>query len=293
MTQTYSEPRVVCRPALASDTSDVLEFTKTIWEGHDYIHEVWSEWLADPRGLLAVAQFGAHTVGMAKVTWLSQGQWWLEGLRVDPALQGQKIGSHLHEYMDAWWLGHGDGVIRLMTNSKRVQVHHLCERTGFAKVGEVTGYRLAAAAAPAHHRFEPVKEAEASEALRFAGKHLDHSGGLMDSGWRFSVPDETMLADWARAGRLHWWRGHEGLLGASEDEDENGPVLGIGFAACEMLALGELLHDAGQLAQGGNLAGVRWLAPVNPKVEGALSNAGYALDWESSGYLYEKRHPGT
>jgi GNAT superfamily N-acetyltransferase len=293
MTKTYSGPRVVCRPALASDTSDVLEFTKTIWEGHDYIHEVWKDWFEDPQGLLAVAQFGPHAVGMAKVTWLSPGQWWLEGLRVDPAFQGQKIGSHLHEYMDGWWLGHCDGVIRLMTNSKRVQVHHLCERTGYAKVGEVLGYRLVVAAGSRRHRFEAAKLDEVPEAVRFAAKRLGHSSGLLDSGWRFSVPDETMLADWARAGRLHWWRGREGLLGYSEDENENGRLLGIGFTACKLSALGELLIDAARLARDARFAEVRWLAPVDPEVEAALSTAGYALDWESSGYLYEKRHPGT
>ena len=139
-TDSLSAPHVVCRPALPLDAPDVLEFTKFIWDGHDYIQYVWKDWFADPQGLLAVAQYGPHAVGMAKVTLLSPGQWWLEGLRVDPKFQGLKIGSHLHEYMDAWWLKHCDGTLRLMTSSQRVQVHHLCERTGFAKIAEVTGY---------------------------------------------------------------------------------------------------------------------------------------------------------
>jgi GNAT superfamily N-acetyltransferase len=292
MSHSFSEPRVVCRPALPSDTSDVLEFTKTIWEGHDYIHEVWKDWLADPQGLLAVAQYGAHAVGMAKVTLLSPGQWWLEGLRVDPNFQGQKIGSHLHEYMDAWWLSHCDGAIRLMTNSKRVQVHHLCERTGYMKVGEVLGYRLSAPKGEAPHAFEPVRAEKLPEALRFAAQHLAHSGGLMDSGWRFSVPDESILAEWARDGRLQLWRGGVGLLAYSEDEDEDGRVLSIGFAACEMPVLGELLRDVGRLAREGHFAAVRWLAPVDEAVQAQLKEASFALDWESSGYLYAKQHPG-
>ena len=138
----YSDPVLVCRPALPSDTDDVLEFTKFIWEGHDYIKYVWHEWLDDPQGLLATAQYGSHAVGIAKITLLSAGQWWLEGLHVDPKFQGLKIGSHLHEYMDRWWLRHGDGILRLMTSSERVQVHHLSERTGYTKTGEVADYRL-------------------------------------------------------------------------------------------------------------------------------------------------------
>ena len=61
----FSDPRLVCRPSLPSDTADVLAFTKRIWEGRDYIHLVWDEWLADPRGLLVSAQFGPRVVGIA------------------------------------------------------------------------------------------------------------------------------------------------------------------------------------------------------------------------------------
>ena len=82
-----------------------------------------------------------HVVGIAKVSPVFPGQWWLHGLRVDPDHQGLKIGSHLHDYSNAWWLRHGDGVIRLLTSTQRVQVHHLCERTGYTRVGEIAQYR--------------------------------------------------------------------------------------------------------------------------------------------------------
>jgi hypothetical protein len=89
----FSSPVPVCRPALPLDKADVLEFTKFIWDGHDYIRYVWDDWLADPRGILAVVEYGGHAVGLGKVSYVAQGQWWLEGLRVDPRYQGLKIGS--------------------------------------------------------------------------------------------------------------------------------------------------------------------------------------------------------
>lgn len=288
----FSDPRTVCRPALPSDTADVLEFTKYIWEGHDYIHYVWKDWLADPDGLLVTAQFGARVVGIAKVSLISPGQWWLEGLRVDAKLQGLKIGSHLHEYTDAWWIRHGNGLIRLMTSSQRVQVHHLSERTGYARIGEVLGYRLDLPD-DSQHAFQPVTPEDVSEALTFASTRLSHSNGLMDSGWRFSTPDETLLQDLARRGRLHWWHGRLGLLAAHEDEEEEGRVLAIGFAVTsEPSLLSELLGDTGRLATEQCCAYVHWLAPVNETVHEALQQAGFFVDWDSSGYLYAKPHPG-
>ena len=305
----FHDPRRVCRPALSSDTADVLEFTKHIWAGEDYIKYVWQDWLHDPCGVLAIAQYGSHAVGMAKVTFVSRGQWWLEGLRVDPAHQSLGIASHLHEYTNAWWLENGDGVVRLMTSSERVQVHHLCERTGYARVGEVIAYRSTetlqrppppdAAPPPAHRQpdsrpaFQRATEDQVVAALAFASGHLGHSDGLMDSGWQFSTPDQDRLSTSAAGGHLHWWRDRQGLLSTFEDEQDGEPYLAIGFAAITRLSrLSQLLRDAADLASRRGYAGVCWLAPAQERVQAALRAAGYATDWEHAGFLYARRHPG-
>jgi GNAT superfamily N-acetyltransferase len=297
MPSSYFEPRLVCRPALRSDTSDVLKFTKSIWDGEDYVPYVWHDWMDDPEGMLATAQYGAHAVGIAKVTLLSPGQWWLEGLRVDPAYQGLKIGSHLHEYMDAWWIAHGDGILRLMTNSRRVQVQHLCDRTGFSRIGEVIGFRLdlqapkKAEAPRTPATFRRVNLDDGSAAVKFADAHLEHAGGLMDWGWRFSRPDLAPLQELARRGRLHWWRDRRGLLATREDEHDGQGVLAIAFAACESADLAALLADAAGLAGAEGYPSLHWLAPTQPVVKAALGQTGFITDWDSSGYLYEKPHP--
>lgn len=291
----FSDPRIVCRPALPSDTADVLAFTSRIWEGRDYIHLVWDEWLADPQGVLVSAQFGARVVGIAKVSPVFPGQWWLHGLRVDPDFQGLKIGSHLHEYSNAWWLRHGDGVLRLLTSAQRVQVHHLCERTGFARVGEITQYRReltdAAVAPPALRNFQPVTHAEIPAALALAEQHLPYNAGLMDTGWRFVLPDPAVLARFADDKHLHWWRGRDGVLATWEGEDDDYTVLGIGFAAVrESALLPDLLRDAVALASGRPVKALFWLAPAHADVVHALEQAGYSSD-DDRGALFEKHHP--
>ena len=42
---------IVCRPALPMDTPDVIELTRRIWEGEDYVPHVWAEGLQDPDGM--------------------------------------------------------------------------------------------------------------------------------------------------------------------------------------------------------------------------------------------------
>jgi len=295
----FSEPRIVCRPALPSDTPDVLRFTNRIWEGRDYIHLVWDDWRADPQGILISAQFGSRVVGIAKLTPVFPGQWWLHGLRVDPDYQGRKIGSHLHDYSNDWWLKHGNGTIRLLTSTQRVQVHHLCERSGYRRVGEIITYRrsldvieTSEAAQPSPVLFQLVGSGEIPAALAFAKKNLKSIGGLMDIGWRFVLPDEAVLADRQQESHLHWWRGRDGLIATWEGDDDDGPVLGIGFAAVrEPRLLPDLLREAVGLAPGLEVDAVFWLAPRDAPIQAALKDAGYVTD-DDSGVLFERQHPG-
>jgi len=280
----FASPAVVCRPALPGDAADVLEFTKFIWEGHDYIKYVWDDWLADPEGILMVAQYGGHAVGLGKLTRLAEGQWWLEGLRVDPQYQGLKIGSHIYEYLDDWWKARG-GAVRLMTSWERVQVHHLSERMGYAKLGEVRSFWAPASAG--RDSFVPATPGQARHAAQFAAAQLEAYNGLMDSGWRFSEPTEAVLQEKAEAGKLWWWGAERaGLLACWDDEDDGVKVLGIGFAAVPPERLHEFLTDCLHLAQRLAYGRVLWLAPALPWVEAALTGAGYASDWDGTGFRY-------
>ena len=162
----FTSPRVVSRPALPRDKADVAEFTKFIWDGHDYVGEVFPYWLEDPQGQLLVAEYAGHCVGCAKVTLVAPGQWWLEGFRVDPKYQDKKIGSQLDAACNEWWDEHGDGVVRFLTSSKRVKVHHLSEARGYIRIGEVYGYE-AEPLAESTDAFTPLKPEEVDEAVAF------------------------------------------------------------------------------------------------------------------------------
>ncbi len=289
----FSSPQVVCRPALPLDRADVFEFTKFIWEGHDYIRYVWDEWFADPHGLLAVAEYGGRAVGMAKITLVSKGQWWLEGFRVDPKVQGLKVGSRIHEYVNGWWDEYGDGTVRLMTSSERVQVHHLSERTGFIKVGEVNSYS-APALDERTDSFSPVRPDELNTALDFATAsgpyQLDHS--LMDIGWTQAALDGIFMKQLIVEEKVFWWRGRDGLFIKWDDEDEDGnTVLGVSLPACRLEFLPELLTDLRRFAFAKNRVSVFGIVYVNPRIEFALKKAGFRSSWDSTAYIYERRHP--
>ena len=83
------------------DTSAVLAMSSLIWEGEDYLHYVWQDWLNDREGLLLVAEYAGKIVGTAKLTRLAEHSWWLEGMRVHPEYEGHGFATHIFEFTRA------------------------------------------------------------------------------------------------------------------------------------------------------------------------------------------------
>ena len=300
-------PVLVCRPALPKDTPEVLELTRTIWEGEDYVPHVWPEWLADPGGLLAVAEYGGRVAGLGKITRLGADEWWLEGLRVHPELEGRGIASHLHDYLTGYWERCHSGVIRLATASFRKPVQHLCERSGFRKVGEYTSYAAPALEPPpgggSGPAFYALSLADVAEALDFIEQspQLPGSAGLMDIGWQWAAPSLDYLEEAIQRGQAWWWRRgrrrnqreRRALLLANEDQEEGGEglFLRLQLLACPGEDLNTCLLDFRVLAGASGYAKVTWMAPLDPGLAATLQAAGFHRDWDASLYLYEKVHP--
>ena len=293
MTDALNAPRFVIRPALPLDTDDVLEFTRHTWEGDDYIPYVWHDWLVDLDGFMIVAEYFDHAVGLGRLTCLAPGQWWLEGLRVNPEFEGRGIGSRLNDYLINHWLEHGDGILRLATDSFRSKVHHLCERSGFTKVGECTAF-LAPVLPDETNTFTLIPEGDILTAVDFAKRSpsLQLASGLMDLGWRHVAPNEKTLAEAVGKRTAYWWRGQEGLLTIWEDKDpQDKQTLLVGLAACKVEMLTELLLDFRRLAAAEGYSSAAWFAPLLPDPLPALEAAGFKQDWDSIIVLYEKKHP--
>jgi len=285
---------LVCRPARESDTPDMLELTRAIWDGHDYVPQVWTEWLADPQGQLAVAEWQGRVVGLGKLTRLSSRDWWLEGLRTHPELEGRGIAARLHEHLLDLWLQSGAGALRLATASFRLSVQHLCERTGFEKMGEFSDFG-ASALSGAVETFRLLSTVELDEALEIAVKSesLAFSNGLMDLSWRWASPSQAFLSEAAELGKAWWWRDRQGLLVLTEDSDDDDdrvyPM--VKLLACSNVAVPALLEDYRRLAALQGFEQARWAAPLHPGLLPLLEAGGFQREWDAAIFIYAKKHP--
>lgn len=276
---------VLCRPALARDTAQALGMVKGIWQGEDYIPQVWNSWLEDERGLLAVAELAGQVVGLGHLADMGLGEGWLEGLRVAPQFQGRHFGSHLHEYFVGRWQSSDLTVVRLATNVSRVEVHRMCERTSFRRVGEVVFHR--APALPGPHELEPFRgdPTEPADTLRQRGT-CRLTQGLMDLGWEF-VQMTPLRLERGEALRLWRWRGGEGWLVTNSNDPGSDEELTLTAAHAEDLTA--LFLDVRRLAAAQGATEVHWLAPKDAGILGALGEAGYDSGGDDGGlFIYER-----
>ena len=282
---------VVCRPALPKDTPDVIALTKTIWEGHDYVPIVWQDWLTDPEGLLAVAEYGGRAVGVVKLSLLAPGEWWLEGLRVDPEFQGRHIASHMHHYIVDYWARCGDGALRLITY--REQVKSLCIRTGFISRCDYSLYLAPVLEGP-DPDFARVAPGEAALALDFARQSpvCACAAGLMDVGWHWIALTLPAMEAAVSAGLAWWWRGQQGLIIVREDEDQVDGVEEklpyIQLLACRPPRAAACLEAYRRLAAALGYRHAALNASVAGELPAALAEAGFQRMWEGSVSLFER-----
>lgn len=289
--------RLVCRPALPKDTPEVMELTRTIWHGEDYVPYVWGEWLANPQGLLAVAEYGGQVVGLGKLTKLTEREWWLEGLRVHPDFERRGIASHLNDFLLDYWQRNGAGVLRLVTASNRIPIHRICERTDFQKIGEFTPFVAPTvdlkSAGQNEISFSLIDESQIEEGTDFilASPMLALSAGLMDLGWQWVPPSPERIRLAIDRQQAYWWSNRRGILLISEDDESFFQTSMIRLLACQKEELVEMLQHYRRLAGKLGFMQVGWFAPLQPEVERLLNQAGFQREWDASLFVFEKRHP--
>lgn len=88
------------RKLVHEDYNDIIDISKDIWEGYDYLPGVFHKWVdSDGFFLGAVDSERNKVVGVGKYTVLSDGTGWLEGLRVHKDYRGLKIARGISEYL--------------------------------------------------------------------------------------------------------------------------------------------------------------------------------------------------
>lgn len=189
------------RKARHEDREAVLEWIKEIWDGDDYIPDIFDEWVDDPQGAFILMEVDGEVVGLTKMTQIDAQKVWFEGIRVAKAHRGKGYGKKLAAYQL-------DKAREMEYTTIQLATYRLNESIGIV---EADGYRKIATFKYAELRpgmteitDEPAKVEKAAEFPHFAGFiNLDFS-------FREMTPE--LMAVFTERGDLYRYRDSRFIL---------------------------------------------------------------------------------
>ncbi len=119
------------RKAKPADKEPILEISKNLWGGHDYLPDAWDDWLKDTNGRLIVATVNRRPIGVAHASLQTPDVAWLEGVRVHQQYRGLGIAGSLNKALLDWARKKHARVARLSTGSSNKASQRHLNRIGF------------------------------------------------------------------------------------------------------------------------------------------------------------------
>lgn len=263
------------RAARDEDHPQVVELTREIWEGEDYLPHVWHEWVRAPQSFLQVGLLGEEIVAIGRVVELTPGNWWLEGLRVHPAHQGRGFATTLHNHMvDLALRQPGLRTLGLATSSENPKVAHLARTSGMEQWGDYRFFKAEALVEPVEGVL-PLSDVDMAAlwARVRASRWLRATRGYAMDGWVARPMDEAWLVE-LRLGRGIWQCGDAlALAGGGSHGDQTWLYLLDGGSEAEQA---KLVRHARYLAfqRGGAQSFLRCFAPLDEAAQRPLLAGG-------------------
>jgi ribosomal protein S18 acetylase RimI-like enzyme len=276
------------RPIRLEDKPRILAFTTYTWgeENEDYIPSVFDDWLNDPQGEFTAAVLNDEVVGISKLSDLGGGEWWLEGLRVDPAHRRKGIAQAFNRHHVDRVRQLGGGVIRYMTGGENIGSQTIGTRAGFQHILTFAAYLADATHeldVPATLTLNDVPALMAwldSPLVRYQHSAYRNSWTvrtLNEQAITQAVERQRVVGLKDRAGRVSAWA----MLREDGDDDEDGAHrqrLRVDHLDGEPAAIVELARAMRSFATGQQRSIVSAGISDYPPLVDAITQAGYQLN---------------
>jgi ribosomal protein S18 acetylase RimI-like enzyme len=285
---------VLFRPVRPEDKDRIMAFTRNTWgaDEDDYIKDVFDEWLIDPRGEFTAAVVDGAVVGISKLTDMGDDEWWLEGLRIDPAYRRRGIASEFNRYHVALTRRLGGKVIRYMTGAGNVGSQNIGARAGFQHIISYTAHLADTA------REFALPTLLTSDDLAALTRWIDsplmrHLHGVYRNAWVAKTLTAAELQRAVEAQLVYGLRDKTGSLTAwallrsaeydDDSEDSQQRRLRVDHLDGEMSAVTELARQIRALAAARNRTEVSAGISDYPPLVQAVVEAGYAINPDKFG----------
>jgi N-acetylglutamate synthase-like GNAT family acetyltransferase len=158
---------VKIRKLRSSDRSDVMEISRHVWEGHDYLPGVFESWLNDENSHFYGVEVDDRVVAVANLRLLEGGRTgWMEGLRVHPDHRGKGYANEMTHFLVRKAEDLGVERLRYTTGDNNAASLKLASIAGFQRLLEkAVFWCVKPKKAPPVRGYLPLEEAKASRAF--------------------------------------------------------------------------------------------------------------------------------
>ncbi len=270
------------RPVRAADRERVIQLTRDIWDGHDYLPRVFDEWVGEAGAAFQAAEVEGVVVGLQRLRPYAPGLIWYEGLRVASTHRRQGVAREMLESAIAEAKEQGFREMRLGTANPDALT--LFESAGFRRLIDVRWWRGQRMEGGESARIPDAAEASKLWPAVAKSAGLDLYGGVSAdfNGARDLGPDE--LARLAKEGMLRAGPGGRAIAGLREPWGDN---LAVAFIAGAGGVLRDLLMALRFEADADGLDHVTVSLPRGHPAAEDLHASGYDLaNAEDNAYIY-------
>jgi GNAT superfamily N-acetyltransferase len=277
-----SSADLTLRPMRAADRERILEISRDVWDGHDYLPRVFDDWLADAGATFQAAELDGVVVGVQRIRPIAQGVVWYEGLRVASTHRRQGLARTMLGSAIAESREQGFREMRLATGNP--DAVRLFESMGFRRLVDARWWR-----GPRVEGGEPPRMPDPVEARKVwpsietsPGIELYH-GVTGDFNGARDI-DAAELERLASIGMLRVGPGGRAVAALREPWGHN---LAIAFLAGRGGALRDLLTALRYEADADGLDHVTVTLPRDHPASDDLTASGYDLaNDEDTAYIY-------
>jgi GNAT superfamily N-acetyltransferase len=260
----------------------VLEVSAEVWDGADYLPQVFDSWVTDPGASFQAAEVDGVVIGVQRLRPIARGVMFYEGLRVAASHQRRGIGRAMLQQAIREARGLGFRRMRLYTGNPNAG--RLFASEGFKLLADCavwTARRVEGGDPP--RLGAPSEAGSLAERLR-QGPALAAYGGV-NADWNGTLDvDASLIERLAEQGLVRVAAGGRGMVLVRAGARRRLPVT---FLAGSGAATQDLLTALRFEADSVGMAGVAVLAPVHHPAAGDLGEVGYDLaDDEGHAYIY-------
>ncbi|MFW5898466.1 MAG: GNAT family N-acetyltransferase [Candidatus Saliniplasma sp.] len=184
-----------------SDKDEVVELTSDIWDGRDYIPDLYEEWVDDGGFICGIVD--GDIIALAKHTWHNDDVLWLEGLRVHPDYHGKGYGRAMIESEMKYIEDLDYSAARFLTSNDNTPVKKVVEDLGFELKKAYDYLRLndddlEEIEPPSDREIQRVRqEKNIEEVIEFvmSSQEMKDNAGLYIEHWTAYPMDEELLED--------------------------------------------------------------------------------------------------